>query len=111
LLCWETLAIRERGEKLAALRAIVDHVMSRRSNEVRGPSEAELEVTEVVSLGLLEASAKVRTGPPLDKPADHEVQTWAGELPLALRAGPPIPDSLCSLPTPSALLAYSRGHG
>jgi nitroimidazol reductase NimA-like FMN-containing flavoprotein (pyridoxamine 5'-phosphate oxidase superfamily) len=105
----ETRAVRERAEKLAALRAIVDHVVPGRFDEVREPSDAEFLVTDVVVLELERASAKIRTGPPADKPGDHGIETWAGVLPLALRPGDPIADGSCSLPVPDSLIRYSRG--
>lgn len=105
-----TRAIHERAEKLAALRAIVDHVVPGRSGEVRGPSDAELLVTGVVALDLERASAKIRTGPPADKPGDYGIETWAGVLPLELRPGDPVPDGSCSLPPADSVLTYRRGR-
>jgi nitroimidazol reductase NimA-like FMN-containing flavoprotein (pyridoxamine 5'-phosphate oxidase superfamily) len=102
--------VTDATEKLGALEAIVDHVLAGRSSEIRGPSRAELKATEVVALDLARASAKVRTGPPIDNPRDYRLDTWAGEVPLALRAGEPIPDPSCALPTPPSIRAYSRVH-
>src|SRR5262249_23995964 len=59
-------AVVEAGEKLAALRAVVEHVVPGRWSEVRPPNERELRATSVLSLSLAEASAKIRTGGPLD---------------------------------------------
>jgi hypothetical protein len=103
--------VRDEAEKLAALEAIVEHVLPGRSQDVRGPSEPELKVTEVAALDLVDASAKVRTGPPADNASDLSLPAWAGELPLGLSTGPPIPDSRCSVPAPAALRRYRRGHG
>jgi hypothetical protein len=103
--------VGERAEKLAALEAVVEHVFTGRSDDVRGPSEPELEVTEVVALKIVDASAKVRSGPPSDNPSDFSIPAWAGELPLGLEVGAPVPDPRCSVPEPSALRAYRRGHG
>ncbi|MGJ5674161.1 MAG: pyridoxamine 5'-phosphate oxidase family protein [Nostochopsis sp.] len=80
-------------EKLAALHAFTEHVMSGRWAEVRPPSRQELQGTLVLSLPLDEASAKVRTGPPLDDEADYSLPVWAGVLPLQQKAAAPIPDS------------------
>ena len=102
-------AVRDRHEKLDALRAIVDHAFPGRSDLVRGPSEPELKVTEVVALDLEHASAKARTGPPADKPGDYAIAVWAGELPLGLLVCAPIPDSRCSAPEPPELRSYRRG--
>jgi uncharacterized protein len=104
-------AVEDRAEKLAALEAIVEHVLAGRSGEVRGPSSAELKVTDVIALDLRHASAKVRTGPPADNPGDLSNGAWAGELPLGLSVGTPIADPHCSVPEPDSLRRYRRGHG
>jgi hypothetical protein len=98
-------------EKLAALRAVVEHVVPGRSDDVRGPNEQELAATAVVALGLDEASAKIRTGPPVDGSEDHDWPAWAGELPLALVPGQPLADGLTSEPVPRYVTAYRRGGG
>jgi uncharacterized protein len=41
---------------------------------------------------LEEASAKIRTGPPIDDEEDYGLPVWAGVLPLSLVAGEPVPD-------------------
>ena len=79
-------------EKLSALRAFSEHMIRGRWDEVRLPTEQEMRATTVLSLPLEEASAKVRTGPPLDDEEDYELPIWAGVVPLSLVAGPPIPD-------------------
>jgi hypothetical protein len=60
--------------------------------DVRPPSEEELRKTLVVSIAIDEASAKVRTGPPLDDEEDYSLDVWAGVLPLSLMAAPPVAD-------------------
>jgi nitroimidazol reductase NimA-like FMN-containing flavoprotein (pyridoxamine 5'-phosphate oxidase superfamily) len=84
--------VADRVEKLAALSALVDQVVAGRSAEVRGPSPKELKTTQVMVIPLEEASAKVRTGPPLDAPADYKLEIWAGVLPLRQEALPLVPD-------------------
>jgi nitroimidazol reductase NimA-like FMN-containing flavoprotein (pyridoxamine 5'-phosphate oxidase superfamily) len=96
-------AVRDRGEKLEALRAIVERVAPGRSDDVRGPSDSELGATEVVAIEIAEASAKIRTGPPVDASEDYALPVWAGELPLRLIPGAPVPDSRCTAPVPAYL--------
>lgn len=84
--------VTDPAERLAALRAIVEHLVPGRWDEVRGPSEAELRATRVVRIALDEASAKVRTGPPIDDADDLRLGCWVGELPLALAVGTPVAD-------------------
>src|SRR5208337_4186701 len=55
-------------------------------------SPAELKATLVLSLPISEASAKVRTGPPVDDEADYDLLVWAGVLPLSLAAAEPVAD-------------------
>lgn len=81
-----------REEKLEALRALVEHVRPGRFAVVRGPSDAELSATRVVAFPISEASAKVRTGPPLDAAHDLGWPCWAGVVPLTLSEGVPEPD-------------------
>jgi nitroimidazol reductase NimA-like FMN-containing flavoprotein (pyridoxamine 5'-phosphate oxidase superfamily) len=80
-------------EKLAALRAIVEHIVPGRWAETRPPSDNELKATSVLALPITEASAKIRTGPPSDDEADYALDVWAGVIPLASRAGEPQADA------------------
>lgn len=79
-------------EKLRVLQGLTDHLIRGRWQEVRTPSQAELNATLVLSLPIEEASAKVRTGPPVDEEEDYALPVWAGTLPMGLMAGMPIPD-------------------
>jgi len=60
--------------------------------DVREPNERELQLTTVLSLPLTEASAKVRTGPPLDDEEDYDLPVWAGVIPLRLIGEAPVDD-------------------
>jgi nitroimidazol reductase NimA-like FMN-containing flavoprotein (pyridoxamine 5'-phosphate oxidase superfamily) len=79
-------------EKVKALEAISDHLFPGRWREVRPPNEIELKATVVLSFPIEEASAKVRTGPPVDDEDDYGLSCWAGEIPLRLVPQPPVPD-------------------
>jgi nitroimidazol reductase NimA-like FMN-containing flavoprotein (pyridoxamine 5'-phosphate oxidase superfamily) len=85
----------EGAEKAAALETLVEGLVPGRSREARGPDRAELAATMILDFPLDEVSAKARSGPPADDPADLELPLWAGTIPLALRAGPaePAPDA------------------
>src|SRR5438128_5243708 len=100
--------VEARDEKLAALRALSDHIIPGRWEDVREPSEQELKATTVLTLPLVEASAKVRTGPPLDDEEDYELPVWAGVIPLRLAADAPITDP--RLPAGIAPPRYARAH-
>lgn len=84
----------EGAEKAAALEALVEGLIPGRSREARAPDRAELTATMILAFPLDEVSAKARTGPPADDPADLDLPIWAGTIPLALRAGTaePAPD-------------------
>ena len=79
-------------EKMEALLAFMEHVVPGRWDEVREPNKQELDATLVLSLALEEASAKVRTGPPVDDEEDYELPIWAGVLPLSVNAGDAVSD-------------------
>ena len=80
-------------EKIKALEAFTEHLIPGRWNDVRPPTDLELKATIVLRLPINEASAKMRTGDPVDDEADYTLSVWAGVLPLALKAGEPIPDA------------------
>lgn len=76
-------------EKRAALLAIVDHMVNGRSGETRPPTPEELRATLVVRIPIDEGSAKVRSGGPIDEPADLALPHWAGVIPMELVRGEP----------------------
>jgi uncharacterized protein len=80
-------------EKARALRGIVDHSIAGRSEACRGPNAAEMRTTRVVRLPIDEASAKIRTGPPIEEPDDLVLPYWAGEIPVITSLGTPVPDA------------------
>jgi len=84
--------VEDREEKYAALLALSEHIVPGRWADVREPTEQELIQTTVLTLPLTEASAKIRTGPPLDDEEDYAMNVWAGVVPLKLVAGEPIND-------------------
>lgn len=104
--------VDEPTEKLAALKAFTDHVVPERWATVRSPNPQELSGTLVLALPIVEASAKVRTGPPVDAPEDYELPVWAGEIPLELKAAAPVTDARCSaqLKVPGYAIGYRRGR-
>ncbi len=79
-------------EKTRALRIISEHLIAGRWSDVRGPSDKELKATAVLEFSIEDASAKIRTGPPVDDEEDYSLPVWAGILPLRLEAKTPVPD-------------------
>jgi hypothetical protein len=84
--------VEDPEEKLAALRVLSEHILPGRWDDVRQPNERELKATSVLRVPIEEFSAKVRTGPPIDDEEDYSFPTWAGVLPLQMKAGEPISD-------------------
>lgn len=79
-------------EKLRALEGLVRHITPDRADDVRAPNEMELRQTLVLALPLDEASAKMRTGGPVDDDEDYALPVWAGVIPMRLTKGEPIAD-------------------
>ena len=105
-----TRPIRDPEEKEAALRALVEHIVPGRSDEVRGGDRRELAATAVLAVPLDEVSAKVRTGPPIDDEPDYDLPIWAGVLPLRQVADAPVADPRLdpALDPPSHVTAWRR---
>ncbi len=80
------------AEKNRVLEALVNHVVPGRWSEARPPHPKELAATSVLGLPITEASAKVRPGGPVDDEEDYALPVWAGNIPIRLTAGAPIPD-------------------
>jgi nitroimidazol reductase NimA-like FMN-containing flavoprotein (pyridoxamine 5'-phosphate oxidase superfamily) len=102
--------LEDPEEKLVALEAVVEHIVPGRWAHVRHPTVNELKATAVLALGIEEASAKIRTGPPMDDEEDHALGAWAGVIPLSVSAGPLEPDPLlrAGIETPAHASAYAR---
>jgi nitroimidazol reductase NimA-like FMN-containing flavoprotein (pyridoxamine 5'-phosphate oxidase superfamily) len=103
-------ALLEDQEKLAALEAITEHLIPGRWQEARRPNRVELNATSVVSIKIDLASAKVRSGPPVDDEADVGLPVWAGVLPMQETALTALPDELtpADTPVPEYIAKYSR---
>lgn len=103
--------VTDPEEKNRALFAFSEQVVKGRWDDVREPNEVELKQTSVLCLPLEEASAKVRTGPPIDDEEDYALPIWAGVVPLKLVAGEPLDDPRLNdgLEPPTYAKEYSRG--
>jgi hypothetical protein len=77
--------------KRDVLAALVDKVEPGRSVRCRPPDEKELAATAVVAMSLAEASAKIRTGPPIDDEEDARLPYWSGIIPLTTLRGERVP--------------------
>jgi nitroimidazol reductase NimA-like FMN-containing flavoprotein (pyridoxamine 5'-phosphate oxidase superfamily) len=103
--------VTDPAEKNEALRLFSEQLVPGRWAEVRPPAPQELKATSVLKVSLDEASAKVRTGGPVDDEEDYALPIWAGVLPLHLAAKPVVDDSRLPLglaPGPH-ITGWSRG--
>ena len=81
--------IDDEERKRYALQRVTDHIVANWDTS-RPPSEIDLRRTLVLELPLAEASAKVRTGDPIDEPDDIAGPWWAGVVPITTRFEPPV---------------------
>lgn len=83
--------VTDTDEKLAALKAITEHVAPGRWTAARRPTDRELRETEVQALPIVEFSAKHRYGPPIEAPFDVDLDVWSGVVPVTTVRGEPVP--------------------
>jgi nitroimidazol reductase NimA-like FMN-containing flavoprotein (pyridoxamine 5'-phosphate oxidase superfamily) len=88
----EARPVGDAQQTLVALERLTERLAPGRWAEVRAPSAQELKGTRVLAMDLSEASAKVRSGPPVDDDEDYALDVWAGVIPLELSAGAPVAD-------------------
>ena len=102
----------EGDELLAGLKAISEHTLPGRWDEVRGPADIELRQTAVLALRIDEASAKIRTGGPQEEPDDDIASDiWAGVLPVHTTWGRAVDaDDLPPGVAPSAAVTAAEGR-
>ena len=94
--CVVLFGVAERVTDPSVLRdvsdGLLDHLAPGRSHDARRPTDEELRATLVVRIAIVEGSAKIRSGGPIDDDEDLDLPVWAGELPVRLGARSPITD-------------------
>ena len=113
---YRSVVIYGRGRVLtgAAKRTVLDTFVERlipgRVADIRPITRKELNATTAIEYELNEASAKIRTGPPVDDAEDYDLPIWAGVLPLSLKPGKPVvdPDLKVDVPVPGYIRKYRR---
>ena len=97
-------------EKISALKTISDHIVPGRWESLRPVKQEEIDQTTVLKLDIVEASAKIRTGPPVDDEADYALPIWAGTLDLAAPVSTPNPDTRMQpgVAVPAHVVRYRR---
>jgi hypothetical protein len=102
--------VDDPDERMVAFEAVTEHVLPGRWDEARRPNEKEDKGTKLLALSIDEASAKVRTGPPVDDEEDMDLDIWAGVIPLSVTAGTPIstPDLKAGIDVAASAADYAR---
>jgi uncharacterized protein len=97
-------------DKNEALKVISDHLIPGRWEEVRLPNAKELKATKVLEIAIDEASAKIRTGDPVDDEEDYALDIWAGVLPFKNMANTPISDGKlrADIPLSASVINYMQ---
>lgn len=97
-------------EKDKALEAFTEHIIPGRWADVRWPTELELKATTVLKMPIEEASAKIRTGGPIDDEEDYDIDVWAGVVPVSLTPDEAVPDERIKpdIQLPGYIAEYKR---
>jgi uncharacterized protein len=85
--------VDDPAEKEAGLNAFIERIYPGRTGIMRGILPQELKATTLMGMTIEDASAKIRSGGPLDLEQDYAADCWAGTVPIAMRMGVPIPDT------------------
>ena len=99
-------AVTEYADKEHGLNLLTEHLLPGRLTDIRPSSRKEINATMFLKLPLKTFTVKVSQAPPDDPQKDLESTTWAGVVPLELKAGKPVaaPDLADGI----ALPAYVR---
>ncbi len=102
--------VRDLDQKRCGLEALVEHILPGRNVDARPPTEKELRSTMLLCLPIDEASAKVRTGWPLDDDDDYDLRVWAGVIPARTTWEGAVvdPDLRFDLAPPAYVSGYRR---
>jgi len=104
--------VREPDDCRRALACIVEHIVPGRTTEARPPTDEELRQTAVLELPIEQASAKRRTGGPVEEEDDLGVDLWGGIVPVATTFGEPEHDGQgVDVQLPASVTRYRRPTG
>jgi nitroimidazol reductase NimA-like FMN-containing flavoprotein (pyridoxamine 5'-phosphate oxidase superfamily) len=85
--------VEDKNELYEVLELFTDKMQPGRWNDIRKPNSGEWKATMVLKFKIEEASAKVRTGPPIDDDEDYDLNIWAGVVPLKVVRQTPVADA------------------
>jgi nitroimidazol reductase NimA-like FMN-containing flavoprotein (pyridoxamine 5'-phosphate oxidase superfamily) len=86
--------VDDPAEKEAGLNAFIERVYPGRTGIMRSIAPQELKATSLMGMTIENASAKIRSGGPLDLEQDYAADCWAGTVPVIQVMGAPIPDPI-----------------
>jgi nitroimidazol reductase NimA-like FMN-containing flavoprotein (pyridoxamine 5'-phosphate oxidase superfamily) len=92
-------SIDDDREKVRVLDRFLEKLVPGRAAELRASTEQELRATTVLTMPLVEVSAKIRTGGSEDPEEDWDAPVWAGVLTLETRFAALVPETA---PAPKA---------
>lgn len=100
--------VEDEAHKLRAMENFVERIYPGRWKELRPVTRKELKATTVLYMPIKEASAKVRTGGPIDDEKDYRLPIWVGVIPFQVSNSTPLPDSrlLAGVMTPNHALNF-----
>ncbi|MEM1231578.1 MAG: pyridoxamine 5'-phosphate oxidase family protein [Pseudomonadota bacterium] len=84
--------IDEPAAKMAALQAMIEHLYPGRWDTLRPINDGEFAGTRVARVPIDLASAKIRSGPPIDDEPDYDLPIWSGVVPVHATFGEPVED-------------------
>lgn len=88
----EAEMVTDEDEKVMRVDNFLNGLFPGRAETLRPHTKQEIKATTVLSLPISEASAKVRTGGPVDDEEDYALPIWAGVIPVSQVVGDLIPD-------------------
>jgi len=102
--------VTDDAEKTRLLDVLVEHLVPGRNPALRPMTRNERKGTTVLRMGIETATAKIRTGGPVDDEEDYALPIWAGVVPMSITYGAPEtdPKSKVDLPVPDHAHALSR---
>ena len=107
----EAREVTDPAAKARHLEVFMERLFAGRWPELRAVEDQEMKATKLLAMAIEEASAKIRTGPPVDDEPDYALPIWAGVLPLETVAGQPVPCRRLADSTaePAYIQAYQPG--
>ena len=106
----KAVPIEDPETKNTLLNNFIEGLFPGRVETLRPNNDQEIKATTVLSLPISEASAKVRTGNPVDDDEDYELPIWAGVIPLHMSVGKPQDDGrvLDGVEVPDHVMNFGR---